>query len=318
MASTGRVASTEDDRFSPPSVGAATTLTAAAWRAVHVLAAAYVLVVLALGLRIGNINTGDTNLLAGGSAAALECLGQGVLTSCGIASNPEISAVGPYPLLQYLPAFVGSGFGLSADHVVVLLAVLSLVAFAVCLVLPVVAFDAWRRPEARGRAAVAVLALLISSAPYQATAGFGEMLAATSFVAAVTVARRGWLPWLAPSVLLACLSKETMAPVVVVLCLAAASRGRLLPRPDVLWRVATGAVTALALSAAFNVFRFGTPRNASYLQPQFRTVPNSLLNFAAGEWLSPVAGVLFHWPVATAVLERARIGGSSRSIALPI
>ncbi len=264
------------------------------------LAAAYVLVVLALGLEVGNINTGDSNLLAAGARASLDCLRDGVLSSCG--TTGTFTTVGPYPLLQYLPAVAGTLAGLSADHVVVLMASVSLLSFAACLVLPVLALDAVRRPEQRARAAVAVCAVLVSTAPYQATSGFGEMLAAAAVAAAVTSAARRWLAAVGPTTLLACLGKETLAPVVVVLCLAAASKGRLVPDRAAALRVGAGAVAAVLLSVAFNVFRFGSPGNASYLLPEFRTARSSLLPYALGQWLSPSAGVAVFWPVATAVL----------------
>lgn len=276
-------------------------------------AALFVLYLL-LDLTGGNLTTGDTNLLVSGAGAALDCLGRGELRACSVEGDAVVPPVGIYPLLQYLPALAGTLVGLSAAGVLQLLGVVNLAAFAAALAIPFVALDALRRREARPRAALVSLAVLTGSASYQATAGFGEMLAATTIMAAVAVAYRGRLAWLAPAVLLACLSKETVAPVVVVLCLAAASAsGRGVPTRAAVIRIAGGAVAGVSLSLLFNLFRFGTPRNAAYLQPLFRTVPERLPTFAVGEWLSPTSGVAFFWPLATIVLFGGVLYGVRRA-----
>lgn len=268
--------------------------------------------VLFIGLAAGNLNTGDTNVLVAGVRQALDCLSVGTFTNCRTTETGD-ALIGPYPLLQFLPATVASLLGLSAEEVIRVLGGLNVLAFAACLALPVVAFDAVRRPERQPRAAVACLAVLVSTAPYQSTAGFGEMLAAAAITLAVTVAHRGWLHLLGPTVLVACLAKETAAPVVVALCLAVATGGRRLPPRRALIAVGAGAGAALLLSALFNTFRYGGPRNEVYLQPLFRTVPDRIPIFAVGEWLSPVAGVAVYWPVATAVLMFGLVVSAKRT-----
>jgi hypothetical protein len=243
----------------------------------------------------GNVDTGDTNNLVQGTRVALDCLGRAEFFGCGHSDGSIQTTVFPYPLLQYLPAAVLVGVGLSDEGVVRGLATLSFVAFIAMLGL------AWHALRRRPRIAwYATAGLLGTSALYQATAAFGEMLAATVILGAVVAALQRRPLLVAALCLLACISKETAAPFVVVLAVLAArdQRDGLLPSRRLSLAIAIGSGAGLALSAAFNIFRFGTVRNLLYLSPELHT-PGLVRKgeyFAAGIF-APSNGIVWFWPV---------------------
>ena len=260
----------------------------------------------------GNIHTGDTDNLAAGTRTALDCIHLGEFTRCGFFEGTRQSSVFPYPLLQYLPAAVFIKAGASNDHAVELLARLNIVAFGLSFIF---AWVVLRRRK--GMWPLACAAVLAGTATYQSTAGFGEMLAGTTILGALAAARsrRWWL--IAAAFTVACIGKETFPPFVLALGLIVArddhdgwlpSRARLLP-------MTLGTMLGFGLSAAFNVFRFGTPRNLSYLDPELRT-PGlwRKASFVVAQWLSPNAGIVWFWPVATLLLLLCGTVGVQRVI----
>ena len=101
-------------------------------------------------------------------------------------------------------------------------------------------------------------------------------------------------------VLLASLGKETIAPFVVALvliCARSEDDALLPPKRFTITAVAAG-ITAVAINAAFNVFRFGSVRNLLYLDPSFQT-PGVVrkLDFLSAIFASPASGVLWYWPL---------------------
>jgi hypothetical protein len=248
----------------------------------------------------GNIHTGDTDNLVRGARVAADCMHLGQWNGCGFIEGTRHTSVGPYPLLQYVPAAALVKLGVSDTTIVELLARLSTLAFAGTLVVAALALR--RRPAL---AVVAVSALLASSLTYQSTSGFGEMLAAFAVIAAVAAVLERRVLAIAVLLFLACLTKETAPPFLVLLTLIAGRQDGdgLLPPRRILLPAAAGIVSGTALSLAFNVFRFGTPRNLLYLDPQLRTPGlTRKLGFLAAEWLSPNAGIAAFWPLATLVL----------------
>jgi hypothetical protein len=248
----------------------------------------------------GHLHNGDTDNLVAGARTAAHCVRDGVLTECGLVDGSHYSYVFPYPLLQYLPALGLIAVGASDTTAVEALGRLSLVALAATVALTVVGLR-----RSRACAVVGVAALLASSALYQSTAAFGEMLAATVVLAAVVAAirRRPWL--LAAACVFATLGKETLAPFVFLLVVLAARRREdgWLPERRLLAGAVAGVGTGVVATLAFNVFRFGTLRNSFYLDPVFRTPGVSRkLEYLLGVWLSPSAGIAFFWPITTAVL----------------
>jgi hypothetical protein len=251
----------------------------------------------------GHLVTGDTNVLIAGTRKAVDCIDRGIWRSCDRA-GPGGGTVAPFPLLQYLPAYVMVKLGMSDPAILRVLGRINLVAFGTTMLLAVVALRAGASDVRRWLGALAVAALLGSSATYQATSGFGEMLAACAVLAAVTAAawRRPLLA--APAVAVACLGKETLFPFLVVLAVLVARRaGERLPPRRLLVSIGAGALVGVAVSALFNEFRYGTIRNGAYLDPLGRT-PGLVrkLEFAAGGWFSPSAGIAFFWPGATILL----------------
>jgi hypothetical protein len=266
-----------------------------------VTAASLVLFVLLLWFNaapLGNIHTGDTDNLVVGTRRALACLGAGTWSECGLHKGAPVSEVFPYPALQYIPAAAFVASGRSDAAVVEALARLNIIAFAATIALCAWTFSSSERRASR---ALAIIAVIASTAVYHSTAGFGEMLAATVVVAAVgaCIKRRPLL--ILVTVALSAIAKDTLLPFVATLgFLCAREPGRWTPPRRVVVALCVGAIAGAALIAGFNQFRFGQAMNTFYLQPLFRTPGlGRILIFLAAGWLSPSAGLLFYWPIAT-------------------
>ena len=287
----------------------------AAWIA-GVIVSGYVVLLWTSGARRGNIHTGDTDNLVLGTRALDSCLRSRTWNACGLHPGTRFTDVFPYPLLQYLPslAFVRQGWN-DAD-ILGALARLNLFAFLAALVLIACAFP---RVEQRHLRALALAALIGSSATFQSTAGFGEMLAAMFVLAVVVAALRGNAALLFFAALLACLGKETLFPFVIGFgFLAGRSTTALLPRARVLVALIGGALAGAAVGFLFNVLRFGTPRNLLYLDPKLSTPGiRNKFSFFIGQWFSPSAGIFAFWPVAALLLTFAGVVGVSRLIHAP-
>ena len=263
---------------------------------------------------LGHHHTGDTNNLVVGARTALDCLGDGTWRDCAHDPGSTGSGVFPYPLLQYLPAMLAIGLGASDAAALGFLARLSVLAFAACLGLTW--FTMRRQPRL---AALGVLAVLGSAATYQATSSFGEMLAAAAVLSAVVAVRGGRTVPILTATFIACIAKETLAPFVVLLGLVAGRpEERWLPPRRVLLSLAAGSALGILANVAFNLFRYGSPRNLNYLQ-SFRRTPGLGLKaeLFAGEWLSPVAGLAWTWPILTLLVLAASGGGLQRLAASP-
>ena len=281
------------------------------------LVVVYLVLVLVTALPRGNAHTGDTDTLVAGTRAALHCIGDGVFRGCGHPSGGRGTAVGPYGLLQYLPAAGLIGIGLSNSAAVRGLAGVNFIAFAGCLVLALVAARRLRPPN---WGPLLVVALLASSLTYQSTAGFGEGLGAFVTLAAVVAALYRRPVLIAVTVALAATGRETVAPFVLVLALVAGRRDEdgLLPPASVLIPTVAGAAAGVIANFAFNVFRYGTYRNLEYLDPIFRAPGQGRkLRFLLGIWFSPANGVAWYWPVATALLIAGAIATALALIRSP-
>jgi hypothetical protein len=270
---------------------------------IRVAACLLVVFIVALAIdarKYANINTGDTNNLVAGARFALDCVRDGEFVGCGALEGSVQTQVFPYPLLQYVPATVLIWFGLDDAAVLQGLRWLNVAALVAVVVI------VWVALRSRPRLAfLGVAAVLSSSLLYQANASFGEALAAVPAVMAVACAihRRPYALFLAATV--ACLGKETMAPFVVVLCLLCAREpgGRWLPDRRLTIGAAAGGLVGYLGGVAFNVFRFGGPRNLLYLDPPLRTDGWARrVEFLVAQWLSPAGGLLWFWPVLTVLL----------------
>ena len=242
-------------------------------------------VALLVGARHASYISSDTDHLIAGTRVALSCLDHHVWTRCAYPDNTapfahpgRASTVRQFALLQYLPTALMVKAGLSDRHVIAGLMTISSISMAVTVAGPLA---------------------------FYAVSGFGEMFATlmVTLAIAAAVARRPVA--LAAAMAVACIGKETFAPFLIVLAIIAARRvtDGLLPPARVVRAAVAGAVAGVAVDGAFNIFRFGTPLNRTYLDPQF-VVPGIRLkaNFSLAMWVSPNAGLLWFWPLAVVLL----------------
>jgi hypothetical protein len=263
------------------------------------LLAGFLFIVFRDARRFGHLATGDSNNLVEGARTALTCLGDRGFVGCGHLPDSVQTLVFPYPLLQYLPAGLFVGVGASDSRALMALGTLSFIAIAAALLVVLATFR--ERPR---HGALVVLALIGSSAVYQATSAFGEGLVLSLVVIAVCAGVRRSPTAILVSVFLASLGKETLAPFVVALVLicARSPEDALLPKRRLTIPTVGAGVSAIALSAAFNVFRFGSVQNLLYLDPPQHT-PGIVrkLEFLSAIFVSPSAGVLWFWPLFSAL-----------------
>ena len=194
--------------------------------------------------------------------------------------------------------------GLSVDGRARLLAALSVVGIALAVAAAWIVLRRIGLPEWRW-----VVLLVAVSGPTLAYGNttWGEMLATglvTLLVALALLPARPALVGLAAFG--AGLTKETGYVFVAALGLLAlllASRRAMVPiRRHVLFGAA-GLALAVAVGSGLNLIRYGTPRNAYYLDPGLRTTTvEKTLELAAGLFVAPNGGILLFWPLATLVL----------------
>jgi hypothetical protein len=251
--------------------------------------------------------SGDTNALTIGADVAYGCLQRGVFRSCGLPSpavtlgNASVptSRVERFALLLYIPAVASRAVGMSRAASLRVIGVLNAVGFVFLVSLP------WlvrRRLQGlyRQRFVWAVVVLCGPLLPYAAST-WSECLAAALVAATVAGVATGWPP-LAVVLLafFAAVSKETMAPFIVLLAVAVAAeqtfqsvRSTLRTLGPVVVGCSVGAVA----NAAFNIFRFGSTRNLTYLAPALRvTQPGHVALQTAAVLVSPNGGVAEYWP----------------------
>jgi hypothetical protein len=74
--------------------------------------------------------------------------------------------------------------------------------------------------------------------------------------------------------------------------------------------IVAGAAIGFATQMLFNIFRYGTVRNLNYLDPQLRTPGlGRKFEYFVGLWVSPNAGIVWFWPIATALLVACLVIG---------
>ncbi len=269
-----------------------------------VLAAALGALVMLLVARAPNVS-GDSETLLQGSQTAQRCLAEGRFTRCGVGvpilSPTEIvSGVAPFPLLQYLVTVPLFALGATKPQVDTALALVSVAAFLATLALVALSARA-----VAGRWAAALGALVVAAGPllYYANSTFGEMTAAALTAAVVAAVLLRVPPWLlALAVLLAGVSKETAPPFLVAMGLIAVLAVDRRPlgalRPQLV-ALGAGALGAVAANALFNVFRYGSPLNESYLLDEYTTsaLGDRAVHFAA-LFVAPNGGLVPFWPLA--------------------
>jgi hypothetical protein len=248
----------------------------------------------------GGVVTTDTLNLLDSTAGLDLCLDRGDL-SC--------DEMGRWPPLQYIPALVfkrlGASFVDAANDLIYLngLAVMAVLALL---------WVAGRRSGAPWLAPLAILAGLVSPLLWYGAAGFAEAVAASLTLLFVVAVALGWNPWLAGGALwAAALSKETALPFLVALGVIALL---LRPRDDPRRRPLAIALGAGAAAAALtiglvNLSRYGVPWNRYYVDPDWAVHGLGWrADFFAAQLVSPNAGLLWFWPLATAAVAAAGAG----------
>jgi hypothetical protein len=240
--------------------------------------------------------SGDTVALIGGTHEALGCLHRGTTTGCG-------SQVGPFPLLQYVPTAALFKIGFNDTSVLQGLAIINAVSFAGMVATAWLVMARLRRPAI---GAALVLVLLVSPWPWYAWSTFGESLGAFACMLLVAAALlRAHPSMLALALVIAGQTKETALPFLLVLAFAALLWSPVEGRPlrRALWiGVAAGCIGSIALTAAFNLFRFDQLTNAGYSEPITRTPTIELkLKFAGSLWAAPNGGLAVFWPLCAVV-----------------
>jgi hypothetical protein len=268
--------------------------------------------------------SGDTVALVQGAHGIAYCLSHGIHTRCDqvpaisplardlIAAHQRVEGgVNPYSIFQYVPAFILIRLGMGDADIYKALSILSLVAFCVSLGL-----GAW--VASRGRALGALAVLILTASPLLSYAGstFGESLAAFLLVLSVVATIRRWHPALIGlCVLLACVTKETVFPVIFLLGAAAlwAQRldGRRPARRRHWWGLCAGIVAGVVINGAFNIFRYGQVTNYTYGH-SWETVPGvgRRLGLSVAVWLAPNGGAVWFWTLGALVaIGLIAIGG---------
>lgn len=275
-----------------------------------VAGALFVLVLLLDGTRWVETRLGDTGVLVQGTHAALDCLGDRTFTSCGHLAGTNATEVGPFALAQYLLAAPMVAVGLGDATVERGLAWMSTLAVAGMVVL---SLTVGRRALGRQWAVVLVLAMVSGPMVLYGLIPFSEALAAFLCLAFALAAcrRRTW--WIVLTIFLACLTKETVAPLLLgigVICARDPDHDGWLPPLRVLGPMVGGAVAGVVTNAGFNVFRFGTVSNLNYNGP-FQRVPEFgiKVKLAVANWLAPNVGVLFFWTVTAVILAGVLVWG---------
>jgi hypothetical protein len=281
-------------------------------RASVVLVVAVLLIVFWVALRHPFLH-GDSSGVVIGAQKIVDCLHHGVFSHCdtwaGGRPSPagDVANVGPWPLLQYVPAVVLRSLGVS--HVATLRVLILVDALALSAMFGLLWITV-RRTGATAWAPLLAVAMLASPLLWYGTVAFGEALAATVVVAAIAaVLLRGRPVLVGGLVALASTTKETNPVFVlalVVICVVAQT----VRRPEeksalrrLLIAAVVGAIVGIAANAAFNVVRFGSVRNTIYLQPYTRA-PNAgvVARAFAAQWVAPNGGLLWFWPCSIAIV----------------
>jgi hypothetical protein len=290
------------------------TLPVSGWSTPAIVAvvagALLVLLLLVDGTRWVETRLGDTGVLVRGTHAALDCIRARTFTNCGHAAGSESTSVGPFAVFQYLFAVPLVVLGLADATVERGLAWISTLAVAGMVVL---ALTVGRQVLGRRWSVVLVLALVSGPMVLYGLIPFGEALAAFLALAFAMAActRRSW--WIVVTIFLACLTKETAAPLLLVIGIVCArdnDRDGWLPPWRALGPMLGGAAAAVVVNTAFNVFRFGSISNLTY-NASFTRVPGVALKvkLAVADWLAPNVGVLWFWTVAALVLAGVLTAG---------
>jgi hypothetical protein len=261
-----------------------------------------------------HLANGDTAVLVKGLPSISKCLSRRILIDCNAhLSADNLPTVSKFPLIQTFPAYVFHVFGASAATVTDLLGWLNAI-----VTVAFIGSACWWCYHRAGLRLAVLCGLLLAPGmliPYSGQT-LAEPLAAAALCGTVlAAARRDRVsPWLLGLAILAVTGKETAAPFVILFGLAGVAfsgAARPVARRAAV-TLAVGAAIGVALSATFNVFRYGSLLNLAYLDEP-RPLPASIPLSAAGFLISPNASIALFWPgaaVAVVVLVMALLRGS--------
>lgn len=276
------------------------------------LRAAYLAVAAAFAWLIGlwvprRIIGGDTPYLVDGTDALAKCLSRHDLVACGftghLSAAGQMSPIGPYPLLQYVPDFLTRSLGATHHSRYAVLALLSALAVVAALLLAWLVLSRLGIPYWIWGFSIVVLSgpLLV-----YANTTWGEMLAGGVLVFLVAAAvLQAPPPVVAVAAFAACLTKETSYPFVAAIGLLGLVLARRRTGAPIRRHVLIGAggiALGFVSASLFNVLRFGSIGNTNYLQPEFRTPLSRIPELAVGLFVAPNGGILIFWSAATLLL----------------
>jgi hypothetical protein len=263
---------------------------------------------------------GDTSYVLDGSNAFLTCLSNHDLSGCGYTGKLNdaglMTPVGDWPLLQHLPDLAAIGLG--ADRHATRSRILEVLGVAGVVLGVLAAWLALTRTRQRAWFWAFMLALLSSPLLWYARTTFGEALAAgllVCFVAATVVPAHPVFVAVASAA--AAWTKETTYPFLValgVLGLFVAARRTGVRVRGQLIGLGVGLLLAIVAASLFNVVRYGKVVSPNFYEAQLHTPGIARkLEYTLAVFVSPSGGMLFFWPVATAlVLAGVIVGLRSR------
>jgi hypothetical protein len=252
---------------------------------------------------------GDSNVLVHSAGEMVHCLRHGRFTHCDTlvvrhGSTIHTQPIGPFALLQYLPAVALRSLSVSNESTLRVLVALNSMSLIAILGL---ARRTLHRLAPPLWAPLVTVVLLASPLLWYGRVAFGEELAAAVILAALVAVLVDASPVVvATMVALACLTKETNPPFVLALtaiCVLARTSGKDPTRRRFLLAIVVGTTIGIVLNAGFNIFRYGTVGNANYTRGSLHA-PNAgvVARVFATEWLAPNAGLAWFWPLAPVLI----------------
>ncbi len=281
-----------------------------AWLVAAVLAAFVLVIDLWVAAR-HPYNSTDTTHLVIGAQRAVDCLRHHVFVHCDAWADPRhvpaglATHVGAWPLMQYIPAVIMRALGASPTATVQTLVITNALALWALFLMTYVVV----RRFAPAWLPIVLVALLASPLLWYGTSSFGEALGAAIVVGVVAAILLGARPVLVATIVaFASMTKETnfiFVAALALVCVAAQAQSRRdrAGARHLLVAVVAGVLAGVLANTAFNVFRFGSVRNLTYLK-SYERAPNAVVavkSFAA-LWVAPNGGVTWFWPCSVAII----------------